>query len=156
MKDIDNRKLKDKRRERIRELISKEHIATQMELSQRLMESGFQVTQATVSRDIRELRLVKISDGDGTYHYALGKASETVSSHEKFYPIFQSSILRVDRAQNIVVIHTETGMAQAVCATMDNMKYPGVLGTVAGDDTIFAVVQSEEQAEELADMLQRL
>ena len=150
------RKLKDRRRERIRELISNEHIATQMELSQRLMESGFQVTQATVSRDIRELRLVKISDGDGTYHYSLGEEAGKPATHEKFYPIFQSSIVRVDWAQNLVVIHTETGMAQAVCATMDNMKIPGVLGTVAGDDTILAVVKTEAQAAGLADTLQRL
>ncbi|MDD6213509.1 MAG: arginine repressor [Clostridiales bacterium] len=152
----DNNKSKNTRREVIRRLIANEHISTQVELSRRLEEEGFQVTQATVSRDIRELRLVKISDGNGSYHYELGKPVEKYHASSKFYSMFQSSVTGVDFAQNLVVIHTYTGMAQAVCATMDRVEWPGVLGTIAGDDTVLVITKTEETAKELVQTLQEI
>lgn len=149
-------KSKDARRDRIRQLIAKEHISTQMELSKRLEEEGFQVTQATVSRDIRELRLIKTADGSGTYHYAVSKPSEKVPASGKFYTMFQSYVTNVDYAQNLVVIHTYTGMAQAVCATMDGVEWPGVLGTLAGDDTILVIARTEKLAKEFVALLKKI
>lgn len=149
----DTPRSKDARREMIRRLISGERISTQMELTSRLQEEGFPVTQATVSRDIRELRLVKISDGEGSFHYEMGKQEEPFHASGAFYNMFQSSVTSVDYAQNLVVIRTYTGMAQAVCATMDQMEWPGVVGTIAGDDTVLIVARSEEKAAELVKAL---
>ena len=147
---------KDSRRERIRQLITTERIATQMELSRRLEEEGFQVTQATVSRDIRELRLVKKSDGGGRYHYEVSEPAERYHASGKFYNLYTSSVTNVDYAQNLVVIHTYTGMAQAVCATMDEMEWPDVLGTIAGDDTVLVICRSEASAQELVATLMKI
>ena len=147
---------KNARRDVILRLTSKERISTQMELTSRLREEGFRVTQATVSRDIRELGLVKISDGGGTFHYEPGKTEEPFHASGTFYHMFQSSVVNVDRARNLVVIHTYTGMAQAVCATMDQMEWPGVVGTLAGDDTVLVIARSDEKAEELIQALQQI
>ena len=147
---------KEGRRERIRQLIAAEHISTQMELSRRLEEEGFQVTQATVSRDIRELQLVKKSDGNGSYHYENSEPIEKYHAPSKFYSMFQSAVTSVDYAMNLVVIRTYTGMAQAVCATMDSVEWPGVLGTIAGDDTVLVVTRTEAVAKELVDTLKNI
>ena len=147
---------KESRRERIRQLIAQEHIATQMELSHRLEEEGFQVTQATVSRDIRELKLVKRSDGSGSYYYENSEPVEKYHAPSKFYAMFQSAVTQVDYAQNLVVIHTYTGMAQAVCATMDSVEWPGVLGTIAGDDTVLVITRTEATAKSLVDTLSQI
>jgi transcriptional regulator of arginine metabolism len=118
-KDINT--VKASRQELILELIEKENISTQNELSKRLEEAGFVVTQATISRDIRELRLIKVSDSDGSYHYEVGKPKEKYQATHKFYSIFMASVVKIDYANNLVVIHCYTGMAQAVCATMDSL-----------------------------------
>ncbi len=149
-------KAKRTRRDMIQKLIASEHISTQMELSRRLEEEGFQVTQATVSRDIRELRLVKIADGNGSYHYEVSKPADTLHASGKFTSMFQSAVTKVDSAQNLVVIHTYTGMAQAVCATMDGVEWSGVLGTLAGDDTVLVVTRDEETARKLVDTLREI
>ncbi len=146
-------KSRNARREMICKLVSSERVSTQMELTQKLQAAGFSVTQATVSRDIRELRLVKISDGGGTFHYEMSKPEDQFHASGKFYSMFQSAVTGVDFARNLVVIHTYTGMAQAVCATMDGMEWPGVLGTVAGDDTVLVICRTDEAAEELTTAL---
>ena len=160
MEERDSRKenahSRDARRETIRRLVGSERIATQMELTRRLQAEGFPVTQATVSRDIRELRLVKIADGGGLFHYEMSKPAEQFHASGKFYTMFQSSVTGVDYANNLVVIHTYTGMAQAVCATMDGMEWPGVLGTVAGDDTVLVIAKTDQDAAELTDALKGL
>jgi transcriptional regulator of arginine metabolism len=153
-KDINT--VKASRQELILELIEKENISTQNELSKRLEEAGFVVTQATISRDIRELRLIKVSDSDGSYHYEVGKPKEKYQATHKFYSIFMASVVKIDYANNLVVIHCYTGMAQAVCATMDSLEWPGVIGTVAGDDTILVITKDEETAYELVKTLREI
>ena len=152
----DIQKTKEARRDAIRRLTSAEQISTQMELTRRLQKEGFPVTQATVSRDIRELGLIKISDGDGTFHYEPVKTEEPPQASDTFYRMFRESVVKVERAVNQVVIRTHTGMAQAVCATMDKMEWPGVVGTLAGDDTILIIAGDEEKAEVLLRLLKEI
>ena len=155
-KDVrDGNSAKTTRRETILRLIASERIATQNELSRRLEEEGFPVTQATISRDIRELRLVKTA-GNGGYYYEVGKPSEKYHAPHKFYSLYQAMVRTVDYAQNLVVIHSDTGMAQAVCAAMDSMDWPGVLGTIAGDDTVLVVTRDEGCAAELVQSLREI
>lgn len=137
--------MKTRRHAKILELIKEHDIETQDELLRYLRESGFDVTQATVSRDIKELRLVKSLSHTGKYKYSTG--SETVNDmSSKFYTLFADSVLSVESAMNMVVIKCMTGMAQAVCAAMDAMFWQGFLGTLAGEDTIFIVCRSEAAA----------
>lgn len=140
--------MKKKRHSMILKLIEKFSIATQEELLEKLKENGFESTQATVSRDIKELRLVKQMDKKGSYRYVEGK-SETDEYLSKFNAIFAHSVISSDFAGNTVVIKCFTGMAQAACATFDNMEWKGLVGTIAGDDTIFALCRTEALAQEL-------
>lgn len=139
----------------ILKLIDKYEIGTQEELLEKLRENGFDATQATVSRDIKELRLVKQMDKNGSYRYVEGK-SETDIYLSKFNAIFAHSVISCDYAGNTVVIKCFTGMAQAACATFDNMKWEGLVGTIAGDDTIFALCRSELLAKELKDSIDKI
>lgn len=140
--------MKKKRHNLILKLIKQYEISTQEELLAKLKENGFEATQATVSRDIKELRLVKQMSPGGGYHYSEGK-SETDEYLSKLNTIFSHSVLSSDYAGNTVVIKCYNGMAQAACATFDNMKWEGLVGTIAGDDTIFALCRSESLAREL-------
>lgn len=147
--------MKTRRHAKILELIKEYDIETQDELLRYLRESGFDVTQATVSRDIKELRLVKALSHAGKYKYSTG--SETVNDmSSKFYSLFADSVLSVDSAMNMVVIKCMTGMAQAVCAAMDAMYWQGFLGTLAGEDTIFIVCRSEAAALETQEEFSKL
>ena len=123
--------MKTRRHAKILELIKEHDIDTQDELLLYLRESGFDVTQATVSRDIKELRLVKTLSRAGKYRYSTG--SENISDmSSKFYSLFGDSVLSVESAQNILVIRCMVGMAQAVCASLDSMHWPAFVGTLAG------------------------
>ena len=139
--------MKTRRHAKILELIKAYDIDTQEELLRRLRESGFDVTQATVSRDIKELRLVKSLTRDGRYKYATGHDNARDMS-TKFYSLFADSVISVDAAQNIIVVHTMNGMAQAVCAAMDTLHFQEFIGTLAGEDTILIVCRTNEAAEE--------
>lgn len=153
-KDISN--LKATRQDAIIKLIEEEHVGTQNELSRRLDELGFVVTQATISRDIRELRLVKVSSPGGSYHYEISKVNDRVLDSNKFYSIFKAGVHTVDYANNLVVIKCYTGMAQAVCATMDSMEWSDIVGTVSGDDTILVVMREEHSAMEMVRKLKEI
>lgn len=137
--------MKKKRHELILKAIEKKDIATQEELLLALRENGLDVTQATVSRDIKELGLIKSMGRNGKYRYSVPKTAsgEAVKS---FHSIIAPSVLWVDYAVNTVVIKCYAGMAQAVCAAIDTMELGGVVGTLAGDDTIFVLCRSEELA----------
>lgn len=148
--------LKEVRQEAILNLIENERIATQNDLSKRLEESGFTVTQATISRDIRELRLVKVAEAGGEYHYAVGKTMEKYQASHKFYSIFLASVVKIDYANNLVVVTCYTGMAQAVCACIDSLEWQGVVGTVAGDDTILIITRDEQTATEMVKTLREI
>lgn len=121
----------------------------------RLCEAGYSVTQATVSRDINSLRLVKVPDGSGGYKYA-ESGYNTVSGESKFISMFSENVTGVSRGQNIVCVKCLTGMAQAVCASFDSLNRDNIVGTLAGEDTIFVLCQTENDAGTLSDELQSL
>ena len=147
--------MKERRHAKILELIGKYNIDTQEGLLDRLRKEGFDVTQATVSRDIKELRLVKTLLPDGKYKYSLERENvKDVSS--KFYSMFPDSAMSVAYAQNIVVIKCFTGMANAVCAALDAARLENIVGTVAGDDTIFVLLSDESSAADFAAELKKL
>ncbi len=128
--------MKTGRHARILDIIAEHPIETQDELLTRLREEGFKATQATISRDIKDLRLVKTLGSDGKYRYVSASRSST-DIRTNFSNLFSTSVNSIDVAQNLVVIKTLSGMAQAVCAALDSADYPSVVGTIAGDDTIF-------------------
>ena len=130
-------KLKAERQARIRALVTGGNMATQEDLARALQEEGFQLTQATVSRDIRELMLVKVPDAEGGYRYAFPQARAELVTPSRMERTLQDSVVRLDCAANLVVVHTLPGTAAAVAYVVDYMKWPQVLGTIAGDDTIF-------------------
>ena len=147
--------MKKRRHEKILQIIGNNTVDTQEELLRLLREEGFDVTQATVSRDIKELRLVKTQTGNGKYRYTAPKdGSRDMSS--RFFSLFSENTISVQSACNMVVIKSLTGMAQAVCAAMDSLHWEGIVGTLAGDDTIFVVTQDEECARRVAEELRRM
>lgn len=147
--------MKVKRQNRILELIHDNFIETQDELLALLKKDGFNVTQATVSRDIKELRLIKVSGSNGKYRYMSSK-SEAPDISSKFFSLFNDAVESVDHGQNIVCVKSYSGMAQAVCASMDAVEFDGVIGTLAGEDTIFVLCRDEASAIALKAELNKL
>lgn len=145
------------RQKALLDIISKEKLGSQEELIERLKSLGFLVTQATVSRDIKELSIVKLSDPEGGYRYDIpGRIKDNGKTPEELLKeIFSQAVISVDFAQNTVVIKCYTGMAQAVCAKLDNANFDLVVGTIAGDDTVFVVLKSEQSAIELVNRLNK-
>lgn len=148
--------MKAKRHAKILELILEHEIDTQEELLERLGESGFKVTQATVSRDIKELRLVKVQSASGGYKYSTNTSRDSVDMSFKFHAVFSESVNLIDYAENIVVIKCYVGMANAACAALDSIRWEGVVGTIAGDDTIFCVMRARDDAAAFAGQLTKL
>ena len=147
--------MKKRRQAKILELISSNEIETQEELQALLSENGFEVTQATISRDIKELRLVKDLSSKGKYYYSTGKRN-TENINKRAGGIFNESIIKIDYAMNIVVIKCFAGMANAVCAAIDTMSIENVLGSIAGDDTIFILCTNENAAMNLTYILRKM
>lgn len=147
--------MKSKRHSAILSLIREYDIETQQELSERLMAAGFPVTQATISRDIRDLKLTKIQTADGRAKYAALSGAEADMS-EKYVRVFREGFLSIDNAQNILVIRTVSGMAMAVAAALDSLRYEEIVGSIAGDDTIMSAIRTVEEAERLKEKLRRL
>ncbi|HOJ80897.1 MAG TPA: arginine repressor [Clostridiales bacterium] len=147
--------MKYSRHAKILELIEKYPIETQEELAEKLREHGMDVTQATVSRDIKELRLIKVMADDGSYRYASITRTEGNISN-KLLTVFSESFVSCDYANNIVVVKTLPGMAQAAASAVDAMKWPEIVGSIAGDDTIMIVCRAEKIAEELVSKFNRL
>lgn len=147
--------MKTKRQSKIIELIQKYEVETQEELSEYLLEEGFNVTQATVSRDIRELKLTKIALNNGKQKYAvLGDTDDELS--EKYVRVLRDGFMSMDMAQNILVIKTVSGMASAVCAAIDAMKIHEIVGSIAGDDTIICVIRTTEETESLMKKIRKI
>ena len=150
------------RHEKILEIISKYDVETQEELTERLKKEGFAVTQATVSRDIKALRLIKTSaDTDGNenrYKYAVNKCGDDTQGipEAKFRTILGHAIVSTDYAGNLVVLKTYAGMAQASAAAIDSMSIENILGTVAGDDTILIVMRTEAEAADFVRKIDKL
>ena len=147
--------MKSGRQEAILRLIQENAIDTQSDLLDMLRREGFEVTQATVSRDLKALRLVKSLGEDGRYRYTSGLSHED-KTYPKFHSLFDHAALTVDYAGNMVVIKCASGMAQGICAAMDALQWKTVVGTLAGDDTIFCVMRTESDAADMAQKLQQL
>lgn len=136
--------MKTLRHAKIRETVDRRVIETQEELAEALRKEGFDVTQATVSRDIKELMLIKVPTGDGGYRYAFPPEQSMIFSQSRMERTFQDAVVGLDHSQNLIVIKTHPGTAQAVAYTVDYVKWPEIIGSVAGDDTIIVVVKPIE------------
>jgi transcriptional regulator of arginine metabolism len=147
--------MKAQRQQKILEIIEAGNIETQEELARRLEACGFSSTQATVSRDIKELRLVKVLGLDGRYRYAVSGAAEGAFLG-RLRSIFRESVTTCEAAQNIVVLKTLSGLASAACAALDSMGLAAIVGTLAGDDTVFLVLRTSEDAENLVGEIQKI
>ncbi len=147
--------MKINRQRKIIELINKYDIDTQQELAQRLIDEGFEVTQATVSRDIRELNLTKIAVDGNKQKYDI-PASTMTSINKKYMRVLNDGIVSIECAGNIVVIKTISGMAMAVGAAIDAINYEEIIGTIAGDDTLMCVIKNAENCGDIKDYLEKL
>ena len=136
--------MKMTRHAKIKEIIDKNKVETQEDLAAALRAEGIEVTQATVSRDIKELMLVKVPDANGKYHYAYPKEHNMLLTPGRLERTFQDSIIGIRVSQCMVVIRTLPGTAQAVAYAVDYMKWEEVLGTIAGDDTVFVALEDAE------------
>ena len=149
--------MKNDRQAKILEIIERESIDTQEQLQQRLQEMGITCTQATISRDIKQLHLVKEPMGQGRYRYAVSVQRSRLNVADKLRTIFRESIVSVDSAQNIVVVKTMAGLANAAGAALDSMSIPTMVGSLAGDDTAILIMRDGESArvlcEEIHEML---
>lgn len=148
--------MKTKRHTKILELISDNAITTQEELLKALANAGFDVTQATISRDIKELKLVKALDENGSYRYISGVKDKKTEYMRSFTTIFSEAIVSIDYSDNIVCVKCLNGMANAACAAFDSKNWNGVVGSLAGDDTIFVLTRSAETSQQLVKDIKRL
>ncbi len=148
--------MKKERHEKIIELVRTSKVGTQDELVDMLREAGYDVSQATISRDIKELRLQKAAAPSFGYRYVLPDERPDSTGDERLQDIFRKSVSNVDYAANIIVIKTMAALGSAACAAVDGMKYDGIVGTLAGDDTGLIIVRSEEQARRLCEHLREL
>ncbi|MBQ2865441.1 MAG: arginine repressor [Clostridia bacterium] len=139
--------MKFQRQAAILRIISENEIKTQEELSALVCKAGFPATQATISRDIKELKLVKVSTVDNGYKYAAPNKHGSATYMSRLKNIFKECVIRIDRAQNLVVVKTLTGMANAAAAAMDAMEIETIVGTIAGDDTILIILHTNDEAE---------
>ena len=147
--------MKVNRHAKIVELVNKFDIETQEELADRLREEGFQITQATISRDIRDLKLTKVQTDSGRQKYVVMKATENVL-RDKYIRIMKDGFVSMDMAMNILVIKTVSGMAMAVGAAIDEMHWKEVVGCIAGDDTVMCAVRSVEDTVVVMDKIRKL
>ena len=147
--------MKSERHAKIVELIKKYDIDTQEELADRLNREGYNVTQATVSRDIRELKLTKVSDGSGKQKYVVPGGKDGIGN-DRFIRILREAYISVDMAQNILVVKTVAGMAMAVAAAIDAMDWNEIVGCIAGDDTIMCAVRTVDDTKNLMEKIRRL
>ena len=146
--------MKLERHSKIVELIGKYEIETQEELAERLKQAGYKVTQATVSRDIRELKLTKIQSENGRQRYVVMQNQTAFS--DKYIRILKDGYVSMDMAQNILVIKTVAGMASAVCAALDAMKWNEIVGSIAGDDTIMCAIRSVDDTVKVMDKISKI
>lgn len=148
--------MKFKRQAAIVDLIGKHEVKTQEELSERLKACGFSATQATVSRDIKELQLVKVASESGGYCYATPETNTSTLHLPRLKNIFRECVVKVDRAQNLVVVKTLVGMANAAAAAIDAMKINTIVGTLAGDDNILIILRDNEDAIQFCQLVAEL
>ena len=147
--------MKQNRHQKIAELVSRYEIETQEELAEKLKEAGFTVTQATISRDIRQMNLSKLPTGNGRQKYVILKKENELLS-DKYIRVLRDAFVSMDMAQNILVIKTVAGMASAVCAALDAMKWNEIVGSIAGDDTIMCAIRSVDDTVKVMDKISKI
>lgn len=144
------------RQDKIREIITSRAIETQQLLTEALLEMDIEVTQATVSRDIKEMRLIKVTADGGRSRYASPNEEVSFPTKNRLEQLLAEAIIRIDSSENIIVLKTLPGTANAICAALDNAAWPEIIGTLAGDDTILVVVKPKEAVascrQKIADM----
>ena len=148
--------MKNDRQAMILEIISQENIETQEQLLARLQERGVTSTQATISRDIKQMHLIKEPVGQGVYKYAVSGNRTKLNFAEKLRTIFRESITSYEVAQNIVVLKTLPGLASAACSALDSMKLPHLVGSLAGDDTAFLAMSDKDSAVEFCKLIEEM
>ena len=148
--------MKSSRQEKILEIISSRDVETQSQLIDELLACGVKSTQATLSRDIKELRLVKELTSAGKYRYVAASREELTDFDLRLKKIFRESVTSYDTAQNILVLKTLPGLAPAACAALDGMEIEGLVGTLAGDDTAFIAMKNIEAAENFESEIEKL
>ena len=147
--------MKANRHAKIIELINKYRVETQEELAEYLTQEGFKVTQATVSRDIRDLKLTKIPTENGRQRYTVHAKTGT-TMNDKYIRILKDGFASMDMAQNILVIKTVSGMAMAVATALDALQFTEVVGTIAGDDTIMCAIRTVEDTMKVMDKINKM
>ncbi len=148
--------MKNDRKKAILDIVAHYEVDTQETLQALLLERGFAVTQATVSRDINQLGLIKTMGEGGSYKYSLPRTERDVAAKANLVRYFSDSVYSIDRAMNTVVIKCHSGTANAVCARLDSADYKDIVGTLAGDDTIFVLMRSEDDAARMLNELEHL
>ena len=144
--------MKNRRQRRILEIVSNETIGTQKELAERLQQEGFETTQATISRDIKELLLVKVNIGGDRYKYVI--AQETPVTDAKLRMVLREFILSYDYSENLLILNTAPGNANTVASAIDRARWPQVIGTLAGDDTVMLVIKPKEAGQEVVEKIE--
>lgn len=147
--------MKSARHEKILELISHHEIETQEELADKLNQAGFCVTQATVSRDIRQMKLIKVAGTNGHPHYVVMQTPEA-DSGERYISVLKAAFQSIENAQNLLVIKTSPGMANAAAVTLDDLAWTEIVGCIAGDDTILCVTHTEAEAVTVMNKLKKM
>lgn len=147
--------MKVTRHAKILEIINSKDIETQEELADELKKGGMDVTQATVSRDIKELKLIKVLSDSGKYKYATMQHTESFLSN-KLVNIFTQTVVRVENVANFVVVKTISGSAAAAAEAIDSLNFDGIAGTIAGDNTIFVLTRNPENAQEITQKMKRM
>jgi transcriptional regulator of arginine metabolism len=147
--------MKKNRHSKIIELIENNEVEPQEQLADLLKKDGYDVTQATVSRDIRELRLTKVQTGDGRQKYRVMDHNDE-ELQDKYIKVLQSGFVSMDKAGNMLVLRTVSGMAMAVAAALDALHLSQIIGCIAGDDTIFAAIRTEEDVQEVMDRIREM
>ena len=148
--------MKNARQAEILNIIQSTDVETQEQLLAELKIRGFQTTQATISRDIKQMRLVKELSPSGTYRYAASDRKHLASSSSRLRNIFKEGVLSVESAQNIVVVKTMPGLASAACSALDGMDIPGMVGSLAGDDTGILIMRDNQSAEQFSNEVHKL
>lgn len=138
--------MKSARQKKILEIIGNKDVETQNQLIEELADVGVKSTQATLSRDIKELRLIKEATGSGKYRYVTASKEVVADYDQRLKKIFRECVTSFDNAQNIIVIRTMPGLAPAACSALDSMNIPGLVGTIAGDDTAFIAMKDNDAA----------
>ena len=148
--------MKSKRQEKILQLIHDHDIETQEQLLSELREAGFQTTQATISRDIKQLRIIKELGSTGAYRYSVSAKPVEHTFSAKLNIIFKQCLTSVEHAQNILVIKTMPGLASAACSALDKMNIPEIVGTLAGDDTVLLVFHDSAHAADFCEQVRQM